>query len=482
MQESGASANSSWAELFTGKQAIASLVLSGGIALHAVNTYISATMLPSITADIGGLDYYAWNTSLFILAAILSAAVAGKVLQRIGARHSFFLAAVVFMTGSALAAIAPNMGVMLLGRSVQGAGGGLIFTLCYSMIAFMYPERLWSRAFALLSGTWGITTLFGPAIGGIFAELGVWRAGFGVLVPVTILYIMATLALLPKHQENGGSEHPIPLGQLALLAGSVLVLSITSVFEGAIWSILGFALSIAMILTLMKREKKAATRLFPKGALEWGSPLFFVFASMALLILCVNTEFFMPFYLQKLFAVSPLWAGYIAATVSIGWASMEVYSARFTDQAMRRVVNIGPVLMAIGLMTLAVILPIGTAGNLMALMVITLALICIGAGIGIGWPHLGVFALHLTPDDDKENAASALATVQTFAVAFGTALAGLIANSTGFNSTVGTAGIANSAFWLFSSFAVFGVLGFFSARKITKWHASHGMEEAQAQT
>ena len=186
MQEPGASANSSWAELFTGKQAIASLVLSGGIALHAVNTYISATMLPSITADIGGLDYYAWNTSLFILAAILSAAVAGKVLQRIGARHSFFLAALVFMTGSALAAIAPNMGVMLLGRSVQGAGGGLIFTLCYSMIAFMYPERLWSRAFALLSGTWGITTLFGPAIGGIFAELGVWRAGFGVLVPVTI--------------------------------------------------------------------------------------------------------------------------------------------------------------------------------------------------------------------------------------------------------------------------------------------------------
>ena len=92
-----------------------------------------------------------------------------------------------------------------------------------------------------------------------------------------------------------------------------------------------------------------------------------------------------------------------------------------------------------------------------------------------------MFALHLTPDDDKENAASALATVQTFAVAFGTALAGLIANSTGFNSTVGTAGIANSAFWLFSSFAVFGVLGFFSARKITKWHASHGMEEPQTQ-
>ncbi|KZL24785.1 MFS transporter [Pseudovibrio sp. WM33] len=475
MQETGAGPSSSWGELFTGKQAIASLVLSGGIALHAVNTYISATMLPSITADIGGLDYYAWNTSLFILAAIISAAVAGKVLQRIGARQSFFLAGLVFMTGSGLAAIAPNMAIMLLGRSVQGAGGGLIFTFCYSMIAFMYPERLWSRAFALISGTWGITTLFGPAIGGIFAELGVWRAGFGVLVPITILYIIATLSLLPKHR----SVHAVPVGQLGLLAGSVLVLSITSVFEEVIWSILGVALSVAMILLLMKREQKASTRLFPKGALAWGSPLFFVFASMALLILCVNTEFFMPFYLQKLFAVFPLWAGYIAATVSIGWASMEVYSARFTDQAMRRVVNVGPVLMALGLITLAVVLPTGTEGNLMLLSVVTLALICIGAGIGIGWPHLGVFALHLTPDDDKENAASALATVQTFAVAFGTALAGLIANSTGFNSTVGTAGIANSAFWLFSSFAVFGILGIFSARKITNWHVSADLKEAE---
>lgn len=480
MQEPGASSNSSWGELFTGKQAIASLILSGGIALHAVNTYISATMLPSITADIGGLDYYAWNTSLFILAAILSAAVAGKVLQRIGARKSFFFAGLVFMTGSGLAAIAPNMAIMLLGRSVQGAGGGLIFTFCYSMIAFMYPERLWSRAFALLSGTWGITTLFGPAIGGIFAELGVWRAGFGVLVPITILYIIVTLSLLPKHQEQSSSVHPTPVGQLGLLAGSVLVLSVTSVFEEVSWSILGFILSVAMILLLMKREQKASTRLFPKGALDWGSPLFFVFASMALLILCVNTEFFMPFYLQKLFAVSPLWAGYIAATVSIGWASMEVYSARFTDQAMRRAVNIGPFLMALGLITLAVVLPTGTEGNIMVLTVVTLALICIGAGIGIGWPHLGVFALHLTPDDDKENAASALATVQTFAVAFGTALAGLIAISTGFNSTDGTAGIANSAFWLFSSFAVFAGLGIFSARKITNWHANADLKEAEA--
>ncbi|KZL03358.1 MULTISPECIES: hypothetical protein [unclassified Pseudovibrio] len=75
-----------------------------------------------------------------------------------------------------------------------------------------------------------------------------------------------------------------------------------------------------------------------------------------------------------------------------------------------------------------------------------------------------LFALHLTPDDDKENSASALATVQTFAVMFGTALAGRI---------------ANSAFWLFSSFAVFGILGIFSTCKITNWHASTDLKEVE---
>ena len=161
---------SGWRAILLGPFAAASAVLAAGIALHAVNITLSATMLPSIVAEIGGQNLYAWNATLATLAAILSAASTGKLLRRTGVRLGFGLSGLVFALGSLVAAMAMTMPVLILGRIIQGAGGGMLFTLCYSMIIVVYPERLWSRAMALLSGTWGITMLFGPAVGGVFAE------------------------------------------------------------------------------------------------------------------------------------------------------------------------------------------------------------------------------------------------------------------------------------------------------------------------
>ncbi|MBW8724471.1 MAG: hypothetical protein JF625_04845 [Inquilinus limosus] len=68
-----------WGALFPGVNAIRSLALAGGTALHAVSVYIAITILPSVVEDIGGLDYYAWNTTLFVAASILGAALAAAL-------------------------------------------------------------------------------------------------------------------------------------------------------------------------------------------------------------------------------------------------------------------------------------------------------------------------------------------------------------------------------------------------------------------
>jgi MFS family permease len=165
-----------WRDILRGPYAATSAVLAAGITLHAVNLTLSATMLPSIVHEIGGQHLYAWNATLATLAAILSAAVTGKILRRTGPQLGFGLSGLIFAIGSLIAALAVSMPMLLVGRLIQGAGGGMLFTLCYAMIVLIYPEHLWSRAMALLSGTWGITMLFGPAIGGIFAEYacGAW--------------------------------------------------------------------------------------------------------------------------------------------------------------------------------------------------------------------------------------------------------------------------------------------------------------------
>src|SRR5690606_30678136 len=136
--------------------------------------YLSTTILPSVVWDIGGLDYYAWNTTVYVVASIVGAAISARLLTRCGPRLAYALAALVFAVGALLCAAAPSMLVMLVGRGVQGLGGGMLVALPYAMTRIVFPEPLWPRAMAMISGMWGIATLLGPALGGIFAELGIW--------------------------------------------------------------------------------------------------------------------------------------------------------------------------------------------------------------------------------------------------------------------------------------------------------------------
>ncbi|MDP0995304.1 MFS transporter, partial [Klebsiella pneumoniae] len=90
---------------------------------------IATTILPSVVQDIGGIDYYAWNTTLFVTASILGSALSARLLGRLGPRGAYLVASLVFAGGSLACAFAPSMPVMLVGRLVQGLGGGFLFAL-----------------------------------------------------------------------------------------------------------------------------------------------------------------------------------------------------------------------------------------------------------------------------------------------------------------------------------------------------------------
>lgn len=163
-------APASWNDLLTGKNGIYALVLAGGVMLHAVNMYIAITIMPSAVLDIGGLDYYAWTTTLFVIASVLGAALTVKLLEWRDPRGAYFVATLLFALGTLTCSLAANMPVMLIGRTIQGMGGGFLYALAFALTRVVFPERIWGRAIGLISAMFGIATLIGPAIGGIFAE------------------------------------------------------------------------------------------------------------------------------------------------------------------------------------------------------------------------------------------------------------------------------------------------------------------------
>src|SRR5690606_3080281 len=260
-------ATASWSELLSGRNGLRSIALAGGVALHAVNVYIVATILPSVVRDIGGLSYYAWNMTLFVVASILSSALSPKTLDKSGPRRAFMAAIAVFALGTTVSALAPTLGRMLAGRTLQGFGGGLLLGLSYSSVRIVFEERLWPKAMALVSSMWGVATLAGPAIGGIFADAGYWRWAFGAVLPVALfLACLVQTQLAVQSSARGHGPVRIPMAQIGLLVVSVLIVSVASLSGHVGWSALGIVAALAVGLGVARLDARNTTRLMPVGA------------------------------------------------------------------------------------------------------------------------------------------------------------------------------------------------------------------------
>lgn len=454
-----------WGDLFSGKNAACAAALAGGVALYAVNIYIATTVLPSVVADIGGLHLYSWNTTLFVVASILGSALSTRLLGSQGSRRAYLIASAVFMAGSAACALAPNMPVMLAGRTVQGLGGGLLFALSYSMINIVLPERLWPRAMALTSAMWGVATLLGPAVGGVFAEWHAWRWAFGFLVPVTLAYGVFVWQVLPEGGANRNAKAPLALPQLLLLVAAALAVSAGSLATHLSWNVASLGLALLLVAVLVRVERNAARRLLPEGALRRGSPLLALYLTMALVVMGMTSETFVPYFLQRLHAQTPLASGYIAALMAVGWTVSEILSSGWQRRGIRFAIVAGPLFVVLGMVLLALNMP--TPGSQ------TMALICIGLGlvgfgIGLGWPHLLTQVLVIAPAADRDSAGASITTVQLFATALGAALAGMIVNQAGLGEQSDVQGVGNAAFWLFALFAIAPLAGWFMALRAVR--------------
>lgn len=460
---------SNWAALLSGVNGVRSLALAGGVVLHAINVYIATTILPSVVQDIGGIDYYAWNTTLFVAASILGSALSARLLGRLGPRGAYLFASLVFAGGALACAFAPSMPVMLVGRLVQGLGGGFLFALSYAMIRMVFDEHLWPRAMALVSGMWGVATLVGPAVGGVFAELGIWRAAFWSLIPVAGLFAMLAAAVLPRRSPDSAEPTPLPLAQLWLLTAAVLAVSAGSVSSTLPLNFLGLAAAAMLTVLLIITESRARHRLLPAGAFRLTTALGALYATMSLLAVAVTSgEIFVPLFLQVLHHQSPLVAGYLAALMAAGWTLGSIASAGMTGRNVRLAILAGPILGGVGMLALALLMPRESDGGAQTLTPICLALTLIGLGVGLAWPHLLTRVFQVAPAGEQDLASASITTVQLFATAFGAALAGMVANIAGLTEPGGIEGTASAAAWLFGVFALAPVGGILIARRVVQ--------------
>ncbi|MGO4152418.1 MFS transporter [Cupriavidus sp. YAF13] len=463
-------ATGTWRNLLRAKNGLLALALTGGVALHAINVHIVTTVLPSVVQDIGGLDWYAWNTTLFVVASIVGAALSVRLLAALGPRGASIAALAVFALGSAGCALASSMPWMLASRGVQGLGGGTLAALSYALIRVVFAPPLWPRAVALVSGMWGVATLCGPAVGGLFAQVGHWRWAFWALLPVSLMQgVLVAGQLRPNGKPAASGAAPsVPAVQIALLAASVLAVAAGSLSDEMAWQAAGMVAGLVLGAMAVAWDRRAPVRLLPTGGTKPGTPLGAVYASVALLLVGTTTEVFVPYFLQTLHGHTPLAAGYLTAAMAGGWSLGALLSSGQDGERAARLLRVGPVLCAASLLALALVVPAGASlAPVVRTLLSGLALAGAGAGVGIGWPHLLTHVLTLAPRGEEGMASAAITTVQLYGMAIGAAVAGLVANAAGLITPGGTAGAQSAAAWLFASFALAPALAALAARQIT---------------
>jgi MFS family permease len=454
----GSGADAGWLSLFQDGNALISVMITGGVAIHALSMRVVATALPSVVAEIGGLRFFAWTTTVAIVSAICGAAFAASLANSRGLRHAYRITLVSFAAGSMACAAAPDMGVFLAGRLLQGLGGGLLTALGYTTIGRVFAESLRTRAIVLLSGVWGVAAFSGPLLGGVLAGWGFWRWAFWIDVPIAVAVGVLAECGLPKPTEPKPDTVSLHAGtayaRLALLGASVLAVSIGGVSGNPLASGFGLVLGTALLIGLLRFEQAPGAgvtsfRLLPSGAYRPGNVLGAVSLSMALMVGTTTAVLYLPYVATEAGGYPPIVGGYLSAIISLSWTAGAFVSASAEGKWAERSIVFGPVFVVVGLVGVGCALTVGSFS------LVAVALVLVGGGVGLAWAHLGNLMMTHAKETERDVASAFISTNQMIAQAFASALAGMIANLGGFaDPALGTAGVVRAISWLFLSFAL----------------------------
>lgn len=456
MTEPAISQDKSWRDLLADGRGPRLALILFGMWLTAADALVSVTIMPTIGAELGGYAYLAWATAGFFLGSILAGAAAGRLSEKLGLRTATVMAGLVYGLGCALSAFAPNIETFLVGRLVQGIGGGWQQGFSYVAIAMFFPDRHLARVFAVASVVWGVATLLGPLLGGIFAHADAWRWVFWFFAAQAIAFSLAATALIPrgKHPSAAG----VPLAQMSVLALGIIALSAANltpqVMVAAALSILG----LGCVWGMTRIDARARVRLLPKGS---GDPRTITGAGygaiFALTVAGMGLSVYGPAILQATRGLSPLVAGYIISCEAVGWTTAAIVVAHAGPVWADRFIRLGAVLVVGGVAALALVLATGP----LWLIAVTAALM--GSGFGLSWAFISRRILAVLDDDDRTIGSSAIIAVQQLGSAAGAAIAGVGANLSGMAAGLTVAAAVGASVWVFVIALPIGLAGLAAA-------------------
>lgn len=435
-----------WADMFRGIRGIYTILLNVGIGVHAIDIFVITTVMPAVVAEIGGVEFYAWTTMLYMVGTVMGAAGGRYARSVLGRRKGYVASGLIFLAGAVGCAAAPNMAVLLIFRMLEGIGGGLLMSQSMTLVNDLYTGRLRTRVLATITTTWSIAAVIGPLIGGIWGSIGIWRGAFLTTSVLTILFIVAAWRVVPE-SDRGDRQH-LPIRRLALLGLSVVLVGASGQFDGLAWRA-GFIIAGILCFWQTLRLDRGEGNLFPRRVLSLFAPIGTAYWVFLLLSASYTPmTIFMPLVLKQLYGLDPLWIGYVLTVFSLAWTVGSIGTAGLNDRWTRIVCASGLAFTATGI--LAIALTLGGVSIWVLTGFITLA----GIGVGMTNVHSISWALSAAGPEEAQITASAAPAMRSIGIAFGAAMAGMIANAAGLADATDPSVVQHALVWVFAVGAI----------------------------
>jgi EmrB/QacA subfamily drug resistance transporter len=358
------------------------LALMVSTGLIAIDATILATAVPSIVRDVGGFAEFPWLFSVYLLAQAVSVSVYAKLADTFGRKPVMLLGIGLFLLGSVLCGVAWSMPALIAFRAVQGLGAGAVQPMAMTIAGDIYTVAERAATQGYLASVWAISSVVGPTLGGVFAQLGIWRWIFLVNVPLCLL--AGALIARNFHERVERREHRIDyLGSVLLTSGMTLL--ILGVLEGGqawAWdspaSIAVFAVGAVLLVAFGLVERRAAEPVLPLWVLSRRLLATTAFLALGVGVMLIGLTSYVPTYLENSLGVPPLVAGLALAALTLGWPLSASLSGRllYLRIGFRPTVLIGCGLVVVGAAALALLARSPS--------VTTVALSCFVIGMGMG--------------------------------------------------------------------------------------------------
>jgi EmrB/QacA subfamily drug resistance transporter len=307
------------------------VMLSTG--LVAIDATILATAVPSVVEDLGGFSQFPWLFSIYLLAQAISVPLYGKFSDVLGRKPVMLLGIGLFLLGSVLCGFAWSMVSLIVFRAIQGLGAGAVLPMGMTIIGDLYSVAERSMVQGYVASVWGVSSVVGPTLGGVFSDYLSWRWIFFVNVPIGAA---AAWTLLRRFREDvSRTRHTIDYVGAVVLAvgGSLLILGL---LEGGVeWAwdsttgIAVLSVAVALLAVFVLVERRAAEPILPLWVFRRRVLIGANASSLVVGVLLIGLTSYVPLYAQGVLGTNAIVAGFAVAAMTLGWPISAAIAGRF---------------------------------------------------------------------------------------------------------------------------------------------------------